>query len=172
MFFCPRRAAALLPLFLLLWACTGPVDQVREARLQPDPTVTVAQALERYPFFTSIAWSTYEDKDGKRIVEAACELDLAASCRGVDQAALRLATRDVARDLLVARFVVDGLPRRVRPLEAQHVTVCAGGQRLVLADPKFLRAVYNREQIRFFCLEGANCPGAAVSGPADRPPTP
>lgn len=147
--------AALLP----LCACSGPVDTVKEARLALDPSVTVAQALERYPYFKKITWSSYENKDGKRIVEAACDIDVAANCRGVNGAGLKLAQRDVSRDYFLARFIVEGWPRKVRPLEAQHVTECTSGARLGFADPKYLLAVYKREQVLFFCLDGLNCPG-------------
>ena len=149
----------LLAALPVLGACSSPVDTVREARIALDPSVTVAQALERYPYFKGIAWSTYEDKDGKRIVEAACDMDVAANCRDVNEAGLKLAQRDVRRDYFLARFIVEGWPRKVRPLEAQHVTECSSGARLGFADPKYLRAVYNREQMRFFCLDGLNCPG-------------
>ncbi len=146
-----------------LAACSGPVDTVRQARISLDETVTVEQALARYPYFKKIEWCTYESKDGKRMVEAVCDIDVAATCREVSQTGLKLAQRDVARDLFVARFVVDGLPAKVRPLEAQHVTQCASGAKLVMADPKYLRAIYNREQVRLFCLDGLNCPGQDVS---------
>lgn len=153
-----RRAAAALAC-LLACACSSPVDAVRQARLPLDESVTVEQALKRYPYFTSIAWSSYEDPRGKRIVEAVCDIDVAANCQGVNAEGLRLARRDVERDCFVARFVVDGLPRQVRALEAQHLTRCKNGARLVMSDPKYLRAIYNREQVRLFCLEGLNCPG-------------
>ena len=54
------------------------------------------------------------------------------------------------------------------------MTQCTSGVRLGLADPKYLRAVYNREQVRFFCLEGLNCPGQGSGGqtPAAPPQTP
>jgi len=149
----------ILAVSLLLCACADPVQTVREARISPDESVTVEQALARYPYFKSITWSSYETKDGKRIVEAACDIDVAANCRGVGGAALKLAQRDVARDYLLARFVVEGWPRKVRALEARHVTQCDSGISLGMSDPKYLRAVYNRERVRFFCLEGANCPG-------------
>ncbi len=148
---------------LLLCACSSPIDVVREARLPLDETVTVEQALARYPYFTGIEWNTYEDEHGKRIVEAVCDIDVAATCRGVNPEGLKLARRDVERDCFVARFVVDGLPRQVRALEAQHLTRCTNGARLVMADPKYLRAIYNREQVRLFCLEGLNCPGAGLA---------
>lgn len=157
-----------LCLSALLGGCSGPVDTVREARLSLDESVTVEQALARYPYFKNIAWSTYEGKDGKRLVEAVCDLDVAATCREVNQEGLKLARRDVARDFFVARFVVDGLPAKVRPLEAQHVTQCSSGAKLVMADPKYLRAIYNREQVRIFCLEGLNCPGQDA-GPQSQP---
>lgn len=167
-------AAALLAAVSLLCACSDPVDVVRQARIAPDPGITVAQALERYPYFKAITWTSYEDKNGKRIVEAACDIDVAANCRDVNGAGLRLATRDVVRDYFLARFIVEGFPRKVRALEAQHVTQCTSGVRLGLADPKYLRAVYNREQVRFFCLEGLNCPGQGSGGqtPAAPPQTP
>jgi hypothetical protein len=146
------------------------VDAVREARIAPDESITVSQALERYPYFKKIAWSTYKDKDGKNIVEAVCDIDVAANCRGVNEAGLKLAQRDVARDYFLARFVVDGFPRKVRAQEARHVTQCASGQRLGFSDPKYLRAIYNREPVRFFCLDGLNCPG--LGGGALPPPEP
>jgi hypothetical protein len=157
------RIRLLPPFFclLLLCACQGPVDLVREAHMEPDESVSVEQALTRYPYFTSVSWNTYEDKDGTRIVEAVCDIDVAANCRGVNEAGLALARRDVARDYFLARFVVSGWPRRVRAREARHVTQCASGQTLGISDPKYLRAIYNREQVRFFCLEGLNCPGQA-----------
>lgn len=164
-----RTAATGLGLLLrfclavLLSGCSGPVDTVREARLSLDESVTVEQALARYPYFKNIEWTSYESKDGKRMVEAVCDLDVAATCREVNQQGLKLARRDVARDFFVARFVVDGLPAKVRALEAQHVTQCASGAKLVMADPKYLRAIYNREQVRLFCLEGLNCPGQDAS---------
>lgn len=149
-------AAALC---LCLAACGDAVDCVREARIQPDPSVTVAEALERYPYFTNVAWSEHETRDGKTIVEAACELNVSANCREVSRESLEVATRDVKRDYFLAQFVVDGFPRQVRAQEAIHVTICAGGKKLTFADPKYLRAIYNREQVRFFCFEGLNCPG-------------
>lgn len=154
---------------LLLYACSGPVDTVREARLPYDESVTVEQALKRYPYFTKIEWRSYQDKDGKRFVEAVCDIDVAANCREVNEAGLKIARRDVARDFFVARFAVGGLPAKARPLEAQHVTQCASGARLVMADPKYLRAIYNREPVRFFCLEGLNCPGLGLSPGAEAP---
>jgi hypothetical protein len=166
-----RCAVTLLGAALaLLCACSDPVDAVREARIAPDESVTVCQALERYPYFKKVAWNTYEDKEGKIIVEALCDIDVAANCRGVNEAGLKLAQRDVARDYFLARFVVEGFPRKVRPLEARHVTQCASGQRLGFSDPKYLRAIYNREQVRFFCLDGLNCPGQG--GGALPPPEP
>lgn len=139
--------------------CGDPVDAAKQARISPDPSVCVAEALARYPYFTRIEWSRHEDKDGKTIVEAACELDVAAACREVNGAGLALARQGVARDYFLARFVVEGLPVQVRPLEAVHVTQCKNGKRLTFADPKYLNAIYNREAVRFFCLEGLNCPG-------------
>jgi len=162
--------AMALAALALLCACTGPVDTAKEARLALDPSVTVAQALERYPYFKKITWSTYENKDGKRIVEAACDIDVAANCRGVNGAGLKLAQRDVNRDYFLARFIVEGWPRKVRPLEAQHVTECRSGVRLGFADPKYLLAIYNREQVLFFCLDGLNCPGQADGQGAAPPP--
>lgn len=144
---------------LLLCGCSDPVSDVRGARIAPDESVTVGEALERYPYFKHVAWKAYEDKDGRIMVEAECDLDVAANCRGVNGAALKLAQRDVARDYFVARFVVEGWPRKVRAQEARHVTQCSSGQRLGFSDPKYLRAIYNREQVRFFCLDGVNCPG-------------
>lgn len=149
----------LLATALALCACSDPVDLVRQSRLALDPDITVDQALKRYPYFTAITWSSYQDKDGKRIVEATCDLNVGALCRGTNAAGLKLAGRDVSRDYFLARFLVEGLPRKARPLEAQHVTQCTSGARLSFADPKYLRAIYNREQVRFFCLEGINCPG-------------
>lgn len=167
----PLRGLLALAAALLLCACSDPVETTRRARIQPDPGITVAQALERYPYFTAISWSSYQDKDGKRIVEARCDLDVAATCQGMNESGLRLAARDVARDYFVARFVVEGFPARARALEAQHVTLCSSGARLGFADPKFLRAIYNREQVRFFCLDGLNCPGQNVSvRTSDAPP--
>jgi len=157
--------SALLALCTLLCACSSPVDTVRQARISPDESVTVEEALARYPYFKKIEWNTYTDKNGKRIVEAICDIDVAANCRDVSQPGLALARRDVARDFFLARFVVDGLPAKVRALEAMHVTQCSNGARLVMADPKYLRAIYNREQVRFFCLEGLNCPGQGASLP-------
>jgi len=154
----PLRLALLL-LCAGLAACGDPVDVAREARLAPDASVSVAKALARYPYFTRVVWSSREHKDGRIIVEAACELNVAAACRQVAPASLALATQNVARDYVLARFVVDGLPRRARALEALHVTECVNGKRLSMADPKLLRAVYNREEIPFFCLEGLNCAG-------------
>ncbi|MBI5520572.1 MAG: hypothetical protein HY916_11005 [Desulfovibrio sp.] len=154
-----RVLACCLLACLLLGACSGPVDTVRQARLPYDESVTVEQALKRYPYFTKIEWRTYDDKNGKHYVEAVCDIDVAANCSEVSGEGLKLARRDVARDFFVARFVVDGLPAKVRPLEAQHVTQCVSGAKLVMADPKYLRAIYNREPVRFFCLEGLNCPG-------------
>ena len=151
--------ALLAALCLGLAACGDPVDCVREARIQPDPSVTVAEALGRYPYFTGVSWSTREDKDGKIIVEAACELNVSANCREVNHESMEIATRGVSRDYFLATFVVGGFPRQVHAREASHVTVCAGGKRLAFADPKYLRAIYNREPVRFFCLEGLNCPG-------------
>ena len=144
--------------------CSNPVDTVREARIAPDPSVTIAQALERYPYFKGITWGTHIDKDGKRIVEAACDIDVAANCRGSNEAGVKLAQRDVTRDYFLARFIVEGLPAKVIALEAQHVTECTSGVRLGFSDPKYLRAIYNREQVRFFCLDGLNCPGQTSSG--------
>jgi len=156
-----RRIAVTLLCLLsaLLCACSDPVETAKRAHIAPDESITVAQALERYPYFKSISWSCREGKDDKFIVEAACDIDVAANCRGVGGAALKLAQRDVARDYLLARFVVEGWPRKVRALEARHVTQCDSGISLGMSDPKYLRAVYNRERVRFFCLEGANCPG-------------
>ena len=158
-----RRIAVTLLCLLpaLLCACSDPVETAKRAHIAPDESITVAQALERYPYFKSISWSCREDKDGKFIVEAACDIDVAANCQGVSEAGLKLAQRDVARDYFVARFVVEGLPSKVHALEARHVTQCASGTRLGFSDPKYLRAIYNREQVRFFCLDGLNCPGQA-----------
>ena len=174
----PRRLfCALAPTFtallaLLLAACSGPVDTVREAHIAPDESVSIEQALKRYPYFKKITWSTFTDSNGKCIVQAACDIDVAANCREVSQAGLKLAQRDVTRDYFLARFVVDGLPARVRALEAMHVTTCSNGAQLVMADPKYLRAIYNREQVRFFCLDGLNCPGQGVSDAAAASPAP
>ena len=149
--------AFLLALSGLLAGCGDPVQAVRQARIAPDPSLSVAEALEKYPYFTQVRWGSHEDKDGKLIVEAECDIDVAANCRTVSGASLAAATRDVRRDYFLARFVVSGFPRKVRPLEAVHVTECANGNRLRLADPKYLRAIYARELVRFFCLEGLNC---------------
>jgi hypothetical protein len=156
---------ALIVSCALLCSCSSPVDTVRQARISPDESVTVEEALARYPYFTKIEWNTYEDKNGKRVVEALCDIDVAANCRDVSQAGLALARRDVARDFFLARFVVEGLPAKVRAREAMHVTQCSNGAQLVMADPKYLRAIYNREQVRFFCLDGLNCPGQGASLP-------
>jgi hypothetical protein len=164
---------AALPLFALatltfLCACSDPVDAVREARIAPDESVTVGEALERYPYFKAVTWSTYEDKNGRCIVEAACDIDMAANCLGVNAAGLKLAQRDVTRNYVQARFIVEGWPRKVRAMEARHVTQCASGLQLGFADPKYLRAIYNREQVRFFCLDGLNCTGKT---PANQTPS-
>jgi hypothetical protein len=156
----PLPFALLLSLTACLAGCGDPVETVRQARISPDPSMSVADALEKYPYFTKVQWSTYEDKDGKRVVEANCDLDVAANCRTVSEASMAAATRDVGRDYFQARFVVDGFPRKVRALEAAHVTECTNGKRLRMADPKYLRAIYSRELVRFFCLEGLNCPPA------------
>ncbi len=100
----PRRLfCALAPTFtallaLLLAACSGPVDTVREAHIAPDESVSIEQALKRYPYFKKITWSTFTDSNGKCIVQAACDIDVAANCREVSQAGLKLAQRDVKRD--------------------------------------------------------------------------
>ena len=150
----------------LLCGCSDAVETAKQARIAPDESFTVAQALERYPYFKSITWSSHEEKEGKVIVEALCDIDVAANCRGVSEAGLKLAQRDVVRDYLLARFVVEGLPRKVHAQEARHVTQCASGTRLGFSDPKYLRAIYNREQVRFFCLDGVNCPGQTANGQA------
>jgi len=160
---------ALVVLCVFLCACSGPVDSVRQARIAPDESVTVEEALARYPYFKKIEWNSYEDRNGKRIVEALCDIDVAANCQEVSRTGLALARRDVARDFFLARFVVDGLPARVRPLEAMHVTQCSNGSQLVMADPKYLRAIYNREQVRIFCLDGLNCPGQGATPPMPNP---
>jgi len=156
----PLLLALLLALPACLAACGDPVETVRGAHIAPDPSLSVAEAVEKYPYFTKVRWSSFEDKDGKRIVEAECDIDVAANCRTVSEASLAAANRDVRRDYFLARFVVSGFPRKVRPLEAVHVTECVNGNRLRLADPKYLRAIYSRELVRFFCLEGLNCPPA------------
>jgi hypothetical protein len=156
----PPLRLILTALSLLLLAACGDASEVaRQSRIVPDPSVTVAEALARYPFFTDVTWSERPKPSGGVIVEAACELNVRALCRRISPAALDLATKDVARDLVLVRLVVDGLPRRARPLEALHVTECKSGKRLVIADPKLLRAIYNREELPFFCLEGLNCAG-------------
>lgn len=152
--------ALLLALASCLAGCGDPVEEVRQARISPDLSMTVAEALEKYPYFTKVQWSSFEDKDGKLVVEAACDIDVAANCRTVSETSLAAATRDVRRDYFQAQFVVSGFPRKVRALEAAHVTVCSNGTPLRLADPKYLRAIYSRELVRFFCLEGLNCPPA------------
>ncbi|OGR35474.1 MAG: hypothetical protein A2051_07250 [Desulfovibrionales bacterium GWA2_65_9] len=154
----PLALVLLLSSLALLAGCGDPVETVRQARLPLDPSMTVAEALEKYPYFTKVEWSTYTDQDGKRVVEANCDIDVAANCRTVSAASLAAATRDVRRDYFQARFVIDSFPRKVRALEAAHVTDCTNGHRLRLADPKYLRAIYSRELVRFFCLEGLNCP--------------
>ena len=154
----PLALVLLLSCLALLAACGDPVETVRQARIAPDPSMTVAEALEKDPYFTQVRWSSFEDKDGKVVVEAECDLDVAANCRTVSEASMAAATRDVKRDYFLARFVVEGYPRKVRALEAAHVTLCTNGNRLFLADPKYLRAIYSRELVRFFCLEGLNCP--------------
>jgi len=154
----PLLLTLLLALPVLLAGCGDAVETVRQARISPDLSMTIAEALEKYPYFTKVDWCSYEDKDGKRVVEANCEIDVAANCRSVSGASLSAATRDVRRDYFQARFVVHGFPRQVRALEAAHVTECTSGGRLRMADPKYLRAIYSRELVRFFCLEGLNCP--------------
>jgi hypothetical protein len=154
----PPLLALLLALAFCLAGCGDPVEEVRQARISPDPSMTVAEALEKYPYFTKVLWSSFEDKNGKLVVEATCDIDVAANCRTVSEASLEAATRDVRRDYFQAQFVVSGFPRKVRALEAAHVTVCSSGKQLRLADPKYLRAIYSRELVRFFCLEGLNCP--------------
>lgn len=158
-----HRFRPLLPILLLMLAaclagCGDPVESVRQARISPDPSMSVAEALEKYPYFTKVEWSTYVDKDGKRVVEANCDLDVAANCRTVSGASMLAATRDVRRDYFQARFVVVGWFGEVRAQEAAHVTECVNGNRLRMADAKYLRAIYARELVRFFCLEGLNCP--------------
>ncbi|MHC1702171.1 MAG: hypothetical protein AB9900_14575 [Humidesulfovibrio sp.] len=143
---------------IFLSGCGDSVEIVRQARISPDPSMSVAEALEKYPYFIKVSWSTYTDKDGKRVVQADCDLDVAANCRTVSEASMAAATRDVRRDYFQARFVISSFPRKVRALEAAHVTECTNGTRLRLADPKYLRAIYSRELVRFFCLEGLNCP--------------
>ncbi|MBA4357617.1 MAG: hypothetical protein Q7U56_03715 [Humidesulfovibrio sp.] len=155
----PLLLALLLALPLGLAGCGEPVETVRQARLSLDPSMSVADALEKYPYFTRVQWSTYVDQDGKRVVEAECDIDVAANCRTVSEASMAAATRDVRRDYFLARFLVVGFPQKVRAQEALHVTECTNGKRLRLADPKYLRAVYSRELVRFFCFEGLNCPG-------------
>jgi len=154
----PLFFALLLALTALLGGCGDPVETVRHAHIAPDLSLTVAEALEKYPYFTNVRWSTYVDKDGKRVVEADCDINVAANCRTVSEVSLATATRDVRSDYFQARFVVYGFPRQVRALEAAHVTQCTNGQLLRMADPKYLRAIYSRELVRFFCLEGLNCP--------------
>lgn len=153
----------LLPLLPTLAACGDPVNAVREARLEPDPTRTVAEALEAYPYFKKVTWTSTKDKDGKIFVQAECDIDVAASCPDVSPQSLALANRDVNRDYLVAQYVVAGWPRQVRPQYAIHITQCANGNLLSVADPKYLRAIYKGERVRFFCLEGLNCPPASKS---------
>lgn len=150
--------ALLLAALISLVGCGDPVEAVRQARISPDPSMTVAEALEGYPYFTRVQWSSFEDRNGKLVVEADCDIDVAANCRNVSGASLAAATRDVRRDYVQARFVVEGFPRKIRAQEAAHVTECTNGHRLRLADPKYLRAIYSRELVRFFCLEGLNCP--------------
>ena len=156
--FRPILSVFLLALSACLAGCGDPVETVRQARVSPDPSMSVADALEKYPYFTKVQWSTYVDKEGKRVVEAECDIDVAANCRTVSEASLAAATRDVRRDYFQARFVVEGFPRTIRAQEAAHVTDCTNGNRLRLADPKYLRANYSRELVRYFCLEGLNCP--------------
>ncbi|PKN07452.1 MAG: hypothetical protein CVU73_11840 [Deltaproteobacteria bacterium HGW-Deltaproteobacteria-8] len=154
----PLQLILLLTLSAFLAGCSDPVETVRQARISPDPSMSIAEALEKYPYFNKIEWSTFEDKDSKCVVQANCEINVAANCRSVSEASLAAATRDVRRDYFQARFVVYGFPRQVRALEAAHVTECTNGGRLRMADPKYLRAIYSRELVRFFCLEGLNCP--------------
>lgn len=156
------RAALLAALPLLLAACGDAIEAVRQTRLESAPTRTVAEALEGYPYFSKVRWSSFEDKDGKTIVQAECDLDVAANCREVNPQSLAIATRDVARDYFVAQFVVAGWPRKVRPQWASHVTVCSSGTRLVFTDPKYLDVILTGERVRQFCLEGLNCAGGQV----------
>jgi len=152
----------LLAQLCLLAGCGDAVEVVRESHLEPDRTRSVAEALEKYPYFTKVAWSSYEDKDGKTIVEAQCDIDVAANCQDVALVSLRLATKDVRRDYFVAEFVVAGWPRKVRPQYAIHVTQCSNGNKLSYTDPKYLAAIYRGERVRYFCMEGLNCPSAEL----------
>ncbi|MBU1228513.1 MAG: hypothetical protein KKA55_07295 [Proteobacteria bacterium] len=158
-----RIRPRLLALFLLLASlagCGDPVETVRQAHIPLDPAMSVADALEKYPYFSKVRWRTYVDKDERRVVEAECDIDVAANCRTVSGASMAAATRDVRRDYFLARFVVVGFPQKVRAQEAVHVTECTNGKRLAFSDAKYLRAIYARELVRFFCLEGLNCPAA------------
>lgn len=165
---CPKFSffAPLLACCLLLCACGDPVEAVRQARLDMAPTRTVAEGLEGYPYFTKVRWTSFEDKDGKTIVQAECDIDVAANCRDVNQQSLAIATRDVGRDYFLVQFVVAGWPRKVRPQWATHVTVCSRGKRLTFTDPKYLNVILNGERVRQFCLEGLNCPGEPGGGSA------
>lgn len=167
---CPffLRLLPLLGCCLLLAACGDPVETVRGTRLDVAPTRTVAEGLEGYPYFTRVRWTSFEDRDGKTIVQAECDIDVAANCREVNQQSLAIATRDVARDYFVAQFVVAGWPRQVRPQWATHVTVCSQGKRLAFTDPKYLGVILNGERVRQFCLEGLNCPGNGAASPAEQ----
>ena len=164
---------SLLALPFLLAACGDPIDLVRQSHQKPDTSRTVAQVLESYPYFKKVTWTSHEDKDGKIIVQAECDIDIAATCKDVSTASMKLATRDVRDDYLLAQYVVVGWPRKIRPQYAIHVTRCLNGNHLAVTDPKSLQAIYRGERLRFFCLEGLNCPPTEASqekGDAEKPP--
>lgn len=169
-----RRLTRLLLLaqLCLLAACGDAVELVRASHQEPDRARSVAEALEKYPYFTKVTWSSYTDKDGKTIVQAECDIDVAANCQDVALASLKLATKDVRRDYFVAQYVVVGWPRQVRPQYAIHVTQCSNGNKLSYTDPKYLASIYRGERVRYFCMEGLNCPSAELGASLNATPAP
>ena len=59
----------LVVLFCLTGCGSNPVDLVKKGTISLDMSITVEDALDRYDYFSSTSWTTFEDTQKRTIVE-------------------------------------------------------------------------------------------------------
>jgi hypothetical protein len=64
------RVVALLCVVAIYGCGSDPVARIKAERVGDGSTLTLEQALERYPYFSKVTWSTYPGKQGQTMARA------------------------------------------------------------------------------------------------------
>lgn len=64
-----KKMIAAVLFSLILAGCDGDLSSVKNGTLEFDNSITVGQAFDKYSYFSSTQWESFETSNGRKIVE-------------------------------------------------------------------------------------------------------